>query len=114
MIRILAGQADEARADKTAMWEQTRNDARAMAKVVTTLEAQLAAARAEKDAAVEAARADKKVWERLLRESERQLREVEKQRDRAQAGAVEANAARKQAQDSLESARRADSEVLRA
>ena len=94
MIRVLAAQADEARADKTAMWEQTRNDARAMAqvakniegnqgvlaKVVTTLEAQLTAARAEKDAALDSARADKKTWERLLRESERQLREVEKQR----------------------------------
>jgi len=128
MIRVLAAQADEARADKTAMWEQTRNDARAMAqvakniegnqgvlaKVVTTLEAQLVAARTEKDAALEAGRADKKTWERLLRESERQLREVEKQRERAQADAVEANNARKAAQDSLESARRADSEVLRA
>lgn len=128
MIRVLAAQADEARADKTAMWEQTRNDARAMAqvakniegnqgvlaKVVTTLEAQLVSARAEKDAALDAARADKKTWERLLRESERQLREVEKQRDRAQASAVEANNARKAAQEALEAARRADSEVLRA
>ena len=85
-----------------------------LSKVVTTLEAQLSAARAEKDAVVEAARADKKVWERLLRESERQLREVEKQRDRAQAASVEANTARKNAQDSLEAARRSDSEVVRA
>jgi len=128
MIRVLAAQADEARADKTAMWEQTRNDARAMAqvakniegnqgvlaKVVTTLESQLVAARTEKDAALEAGRADKKTWERLLRESERQLREVEKQRDRAQADAVAANNARKAAQEALEAARRADSEVLRA
>merc|ERR1719182_883636 len=127
MIRVLAAQADEARADKNSMWEQTRNDARAMAqvakniegnqsvlaKVVTTLEAQLGAARAEKDAAVDAAKQDKKVWERLLRESERQLREVEKQRDRAQAGAVEANSARKSAQDALEGSRRSDQEVLR-
>ena len=128
MIRVLAAQADEARADKSAMWEQTRNDARAMAqvakniegnqgvlaKVVTTLEAQLSAARAEKEAAVEAGKQDKKVWERLLRESERQLREVEKQRDRAQAGQVESNTARKQAQDALETSRRNDQEVLRA
>ena len=128
MIRVLAAQADEARADKTAMWEQTRNDAKAMAqvakniegnqsvlaKVVTTLEAQLVAARTEKDAALEASRADKKTWERLLRESERQLREVEKQRDRAQADAVAANAARKAAQEALETARRSESELVRA
>ena len=67
MIRVLAAQADEARADKSAMYEQTRTDARAMAqvakniegnqgvlaKVVATLEVQLASARNEKEHALE-------------------------------------------------------------
>lgn len=127
MIRMLTSQADEARADKTVMWEQTRADSRAMAqvakniegnqgmlaKVVATLEGQLTLARSEKESAVEAARADKRMFERLTREVERQLKEAEKQRDKAQAEAVAANNARRQAQESLESARRADSEVLR-
>ena len=128
MLRLLTSQLHEARGDKSAIWEQTRADARAMAQVakniegnqgvvsgvISTLETQLEAARQEKERTLEGARADKKLFERLQREQERQLREVEKQRDKAQAAATEANAARQKAQDQLESARRTESDALRA
>ena len=82
MLKVLGAQVDEARADKSAIWEQTRADARSMAqvakniegnqgalsKVVSSLEAQLVEVRKEKEAAIEATRSDRKLWERQLRE----------------------------------------------
>ena len=125
-IRRLASQADEARMEKAAIWEQARDDARAMSqvakniegnqvlsKVVATLETQLAASRQEKELVADQLKQEKRTWERLHKEQERQLRELEKQRDAAKAEATEASAARKKAQDGLEAARRADSEVIR-
>ena len=120
VVRMLESQVEEARADKSAIWEQTRADARAMAQVakniegnqgvlagvVTTLEAQLEAAHKEKDGAMEALRNERKLVERLTREHERQLRDAERQRDRAQAAADEAAKGRKTAQEALDAARR--------
>ena len=127
VVRMLESQVEEARADKSAIWEQTRADARAMAQVakniegnqgvlagvVTTLEAQLEAAHKEKDGAMEALRNERKLVERLTREHERQLRDAERQRDRAQAAADEAAKGRKTAQEALDAARRAESDANR-
>ncbi|KAL1524439.1 hypothetical protein AB1Y20_019334 [Prymnesium parvum] len=126
-IRMLAAQADEARAEKAAIWEQARDDARAMSKVakniegnqgvlskvVATLEAQLASSRQEKEAIAEQLRSEKRTWERLHKDQERQMRELEKQRDAAKAEAAEASSIRKRAQEALEASRRTDSEVVR-
>ncbi|KAL3921532.1 MAG: hypothetical protein SGPRY_004871 [Prymnesium sp.] len=126
-IRMLATQVDEARAEKAAIWEQARDDARAMSqvakniegnqgvlsKVVATLEVQLAASRQEKEAAIDQLRTEKRTWERLHKEQERQMKELEKQRDAAKMEATEASTARKRAQEALEGARRTDSEVVR-
>ena len=39
VVRMLESQVEEARADKSAIWEQTRADARAMAQVAKNIEA---------------------------------------------------------------------------
>ena len=84
-----------------------------LAKVVATLEAQLASARQEKDSAAEAWRAEKRTMERLHKELERQARELEKARDKALAEATEASAGRRRAQEALDASRRSDGEVVR-
>ena len=127
MLRLLTAQLHEARGDKSAIWEQTRADARAMAQVarniegnqgvvssaIQSLEQQLEATRQEKERERETARGDKKLFERLQREQERMLREVERQRDKALATAAEAGVARQKAQEQLEMARRTESDALR-
>ena len=81
---------EEARADKSAIWEQTRADARAMAQVakniegnqgvlagvVTTLEAQLEAAHKEKDGAMEALRNERAGSARDLGDQDDELDEL--------------------------------------
>ena len=73
---------DEARADKSAIWEQSRADTRAIAQVakniegnqgvlaqaIAALEEQLAVARQEKDAALDASKSDRRLFERLQKE----------------------------------------------
>ena len=127
MLRLLTSQLHEARGDKSAIWEQTRADARAMAQVarniegnqgvvssaIQSLEQQLEATRQEKERERETARGDKKLFERLQREQERTLREAERQRDKALATAAEAGVARQKAQEQLEMARRTESDALR-
>ena len=127
MLRLLTSQLHEARGDKSAIWEQTRADARAMAQVarniegnqgvvssaIQSLEQQLEATRQEKERERETARGDKKLFERLQREQERMLREAERQRDKALATAAEAGVARQKAQEHLEMARRTESDALR-
>lgn len=127
MLRLLTSQLHEARGDKSAIWEQTRADARAMAQVarniegnqgvvssaIQSLEQQLEATRQEKERERETARGDKKLFERLQREQERMLREAERQRDKALATAAEAGVARQKAQEQLEMARRTESDALR-